>query len=70
MSAPEEDYQYEDQRDEQDWGDDETRCCTCGGSGMVESMLEELQRFGWDEDKPGTCPNCGGSGFRKDCTYF
>ena len=53
-------------------GDDEygPRCMSCGGEGIVDSVCEESGRWGWDDDGPGTCPNCNGSGLRKDQTYF
>ena len=49
---------------------DEPSCMTCFGDGWVDSVVEETGRFGWDPDEPGKCPNCGGSGLRKDQTYF
>ncbi len=53
-----------------DDGDPEARCHTCCGEGWVESVAQETNRWGWDEDGPGKCPNCRGSGLRKDCTTF
>lgn len=50
--------------------DYEPRCHTCGGEGFVENVAAETGRWGWDEDGMGTCPNCRGSGLRKDCTTF
>ena len=50
--------------------DEEPRCSTCGGDGDVDSVAEVSGRWGWDDDGPGTCPNCGGSGLRKDQTTF
>ena len=46
------------------------RCHTCGGEGFVESVAQETNRWGWDEDDVGECPNCGGSGLAKDCWYW
>ena len=50
---------------------DEPSCHTCGGQGFAEySDCPEA----WGEDCPSevnhllTCPNCGGSGDRKDCS--
>lgn len=57
-------YEYDD------YGDDEPTCHTCCGEGWVESVAEESGRWGWDEDGPGKCPNCRGSGLLKDCTTF
>ena len=51
-------------------GDPEARCHTCGGDGWVDSVVQETGRWGWDEDGPGKCPNCRGSGLLKDCTTF
>ena len=48
----------------------EPRCHTCGGDGWVDSVVAESGRWGWDEDAPGECPNCGGSGLKKDCQTF
>ena len=50
--------------------EDEPRCHTCGGEGIVESVAEASGRYGWDDDDIGTCPNCRGSGLAKDCTTF
>lgn len=57
--------------DDEYYLDELDNCChTCGGSGWVESLAEE--RCDWLNyaDKPATCPNCGGTGLAKDCTYF
>ena len=59
--------------DADDFDDDDEcgpRCMSCGGDGFVDSVCEESGRWGWDDDGPGTCPNCNGSGLRKDQTYF
>ena len=50
--------------------DDEPQCHDCGGDGWVDSVVELTQRYGWDDDAPGLCPNCRGSGLLKDCTTF
>jgi len=49
---------------------DEPHCDTCGGAGWVESVARESGRYFYDTDSPGTCPNCGGSGLRKDQKTF
>ena len=61
-----------DRREHEDLYDEDTelRCHTCGGEGWVWSVAEESGRWGWDDDGPGKCPNCRGSGLRKDCTTF
>lgn len=59
-----------DHDQDDDFEDDEERCHTCGGEGWVLSVVEETNRYGWDKDEPGECPNCGGSGLMKDCTTF
>jgi DnaJ-class molecular chaperone len=50
--------------------DHEESCSTCGGDGFVDSVAEESGRWGWDDEGPGPCPNCGGSGLRKDQVTF
>ena len=50
--------------------DAEPSCMPCGGDGFVDSVAQESGRYGWDPDEPGTCPNCRGSGLRKDQTTF
>lgn len=50
--------------------DEEPHCRTCCGDGWVESVAEESGRYGWDDDGPGKCPNCRGSGLLKDCSTF
>lgn len=65
--------QWIDDSDYDDFDDDdgcEHSCMSCGGEGTVDSVCEETGRYGWDTDGPGTCPNCNGSGLRKDQTYF
>lgn len=44
-------------------------CWECGGDGFVsgEDMNDPLW---YDEDEFYKCPNCGGSGNGKDCTYW
>lgn len=56
--------------DDEDWDDPDTRCMTCCGEGWVDSVVEETLRYGWDDDSPGPCPNCRGSGKRSDQTYW
>lgn len=56
--------------DDYERGDFEPVCDTCGGDGWVESVADESGRHGWDDDGPGTCPNCGGTGLRKDQKRF
>jgi len=53
-----------------DLNDEPTCCHTCGGDGFVMSLVEETGRHGWDDDAPGKCPNCNGSGKGDDCTYW
>lgn len=58
---------------EEDYGDgDEPECMDCGGEGYVQG--EDIQRYydaGWiDPEKTYRCPNCRGSGLRKDQTVF
>lgn len=60
---------WQNDRDE-DFDDRELECITCLGEGWVESVVHETNRYGWDDDAPGPCPNCGGSGFRKDQRYW
>ena len=65
--------QMVDDSDADDFDDDdgcEPSCMSCGGEGIVDSVCEESGRWGWDDDGPGTCPNCNGSGLRKDQTWF
>lgn len=62
---------YEDDRDIWDGDDDqELECITCLGEGWVDSVSQETGRYLWDTDGPGSCPNCGGSGYRKDQRYW
>ena len=48
----------------------EPPCLSCAGEGVVDSVAGESGRYGWDDDGPGTCPNCNGSGSRKDQQWF
>jgi hypothetical protein len=48
----------------------EPACMDCGGEGVVDSVSESSGRILWDDDGPGTCPNCCGSGLRKDQQWF
>jgi hypothetical protein len=56
--------------DEDDFGGPDLACLSCGGDGFVDSVAGESCRYGWDDDGPGTCPNCDGSGLRKDQKWF
>jgi hypothetical protein len=57
--------------DSMDWDDaPEPPCYTCGGDGVVDSVAECSGRWGFDDRGPGTCPNCNGSGLRKDQQTF
>lgn len=59
--------------DMDDFDDDdgyEPPCMSCSGEGTVDSVSAESGRWGWDDDGPGTCPNCNGSGLRKDQKWF
>lgn len=61
----------DDQYDDDEFDDDrELECISCLGEGWVDSVAAETGRYLWDTDGPGPCPNCGGSGFRKDQTYW
>jgi len=60
-----------DDFDDDDYNDVfEPYCMSCGGEGVVDSVAEETGRWFWDDDAPGKCPNCNGSGLRKDQSYF
>ena len=56
-----------------DTGDLDESCPECGGEGIVE--YQDCPSA-WGEDCPSevnhfvTCPNCGGSGDLKDCTWM
>jgi len=50
--------------------DPEAQCSTCLGYGWVESLVQETRRYFWDDDGPGECPNCRGSGLASDMWYF
>lgn len=58
--------------DEEYWDEEcnEPICYTCGGDGWVDSVAQTTGRYFWDDDGPGECPNCKGSGLAKDCWYF
>lgn len=56
--------------DDEDFDDHEPHCRDCGGEGYVDNVAEISGRWGWDDDGPGFCPNCRGSGLLKDCTTF
>ena len=56
--------------DNQDDDGPEPVCLNCFGEGFVDSVSETSGRRGWDDDGPGTCPNCNGSGLRKDQQWF
>ena len=49
---------------------EEPPCNTCGGLGYVESVAEVSGRYFWDTMEGGTCPNCRGSGLRRDKITF
>lgn len=68
MSSPDDSDWYDD-FDDYDY-DPEAPCHTCGGEGWVESVVEVTRRWFFDDGGPGPCPNCRGSGFAKDCSYF
>lgn len=73
MSSPDDPEWYDDFEDyDYDPADDfdEPSCHTCGGEGWVESVAAESGRYFWDDDSPGKCPNCRGSGLAKDCSTF
>ncbi len=60
-----------DAQSDDSFGEDcEPNCMTCSGDGIVDAVAGETGGFGWDDDGPGTCPNCNGSGKRKDQRYF
>ena len=61
-----------DETNEEDYDYDEelATCHTCCGEGWVDSVAEETGRHFWDDDGPGECPNCRGSGLAKDCWYW
>ena len=43
-----------DDEDDDEWDDPDTRCMTCGGDGMVDSVVEETLRYGWiGHPRPG-----------------
>lgn len=57
--------------DDYEWEEkcDDPTCSTCYGEGWVESVVDETNRWLWDRDA-GECPNCHGTGLRRDQTYF
>lgn len=64
---------FEEARSADDEEDgDEPDCMDCGGDGWVHgSEIADFYDYGWiDENKTYRCPNCGGSGLRKDQTTF
>lgn len=63
-------YDDDPPEDDLEFDGEEPECSTCGGAGWVESVSQASGRFLWDPDGPGDCPNCGGSGLRKDQTVF
>jgi hypothetical protein len=56
--------------DESDHEGEEPLCMDCGGDGYVDSVVEISHRYFWDDDGPGICPNCSGTGLRKDQMWF
>jgi hypothetical protein len=56
--------------DEDDFGGQEPACMNCMGEGVVDSVAGESGRWDWDDEGPGICPNCNGSGSRKDQQWF
>ena len=67
MSCPE--TEPDDEYDDDDL-DPESACHTCLGDGYVDSVAAETGRHGWDDEGPGKCPNCKGSGLAKDCWWW
>ncbi len=74
MSAHVRQPEYEDDYDDCGCGDPDCSecgrdCWECSGDGYVsgEDMNDPLW---YDEDELYRCPNCGGSGDAKDCTYW
>lgn len=63
-------YDDDPPEDEFDYDGYEPSCYTCCGEGVVDSVAQASGRYGWDDDGPGDCPNCGGSGLRKDQKVF
>lgn len=53
--------------DDDCYGDDEFDCCICGGDGWIENP--DPMWYGFDVDEI-PCDSCGGSGLRKDQTYW
>lgn len=44
---------------------DDQECTYCGGDGIVEGKDPC-----WDEGELVTCPNCHGTGLKKDMTFW
>lgn len=57
MSGDDPDYDDEDYEPDPD-----ALCNTCGGDGFVDSVAEVTGRHGWDDEGPGDCPDCLGTG--------
>ena len=51
----------------EDEGDDEYECVICGGDGYIENP--DPMWYGFDVAEI-PCDSCGGSGLRKDQTYW
>lgn len=53
----------------EDFDDEDRDCLICGGEGWVfgESFGDPLW---YDEDEVYACKSCGGSGLRKDMTFW
>lgn len=49
----------------EDNDDPDLECTYCGGEGITEGKNPM-----WDEGELVTCPNCRGSGLRKDMTFW
>jgi hypothetical protein len=77
MSAHISQPEYDDDYDECGCGDEDCpqcggrNCWECGGDGWVDGAeLADEDPFWYDADEIYKCPNCGGSGDGKDCTYW
>jgi hypothetical protein len=51
--------------DSQDIDGESPACLSCFGEGFVDSVSGTSGRRGWDDDGPGTCPICNGTGLKK-----